>query len=47
MLSRTHGQTATPTTVGKEIANFVRWDYVINFRPNRTSVHNLLSFSEG
>ncbi len=23
MLSRTHGQTATPTTVGKEIANFV------------------------
>jgi hypothetical protein len=23
MLSRTHGQTATPTTVGKELANFV------------------------
>ena len=22
MLSRTHGQTASPTTVGKEIANF-------------------------
>ncbi len=24
MLSKTHGQTATPTTVGKEMANFVR-----------------------
>jgi len=23
MLSRTHGQTATPTTVGKEFANYV------------------------
>jgi adenylosuccinate lyase len=23
MLSRTHGQTASPTTLGKELANFV------------------------
>ena len=31
MLSHTHGQSATPTTVGKELAIFVyRWDKILN-----------------
>ena len=31
MLSHTHGQAATPTTVGKELAVFVyRWKSILN-----------------
>ena len=31
MLSHTHGQPATPTTVGKELAIFVyRWEYIVD-----------------
>ena len=30
MLAHTHGQPATPTTVGKELAIFVhRWQYIL------------------
>ena len=39
MLSRTHGQTASPTTVGKEMANFA-------FRLKRQIEHKTLVFSK-
>jgi adenylosuccinate lyase len=44
MVSRTHGQIATPTTLGKEMANF---DYRLLRQLNKLKMHKLQGKSNG
>ena len=47
MLSRTHGQTASPTTMGKEFANFIYRINVINKSLNKTPLNGKINGAVG
>ena len=47
MLSRTHGQTASPTTMGKEFANFVHRISSINKSIKRTALKGKINGAVG